>query len=70
MKAEIVNLTTLSSHADYQEMLGWLKGFTRPPQMTYVTHGEPVAADAMRPHVEETLHWRCRVPEYTETVRW
>ncbi|MBK9606860.1 MAG: MBL fold metallo-hydrolase [Betaproteobacteria bacterium] len=70
VKAEIVNLTTLSSHADYQEMLGWLKGFARPPQMTYVTHGEPVAADAMRLHVEEALHWRCRVPEHMETVRW
>jgi metallo-beta-lactamase family protein len=70
VRAEIVNLTSLSSHADYQEMLGWLANFRRPPQMTYVTHGEPVAADAMRLHVEETLHWRCRVPEHLETVRW
>ena len=70
VRAEIVNLTSLSSHADWQEMLGWLKNFGSPPQATYVTHGEPLAADAMRLHVEETLHWRCRVPEYLETVRW
>ena len=70
VRAEIVNLTSLSSHADYQEILDWLGRFTRPPQMTYVTHGEPVAADAMRLHIEETLHWRCRVPEHLETVRW
>ncbi|MFS8086236.1 MAG: MBL fold metallo-hydrolase RNA specificity domain-containing protein, partial [Acidobacteriota bacterium] len=70
VRAEIVNLTSLSSHADYQEILTWLGAFRRPPQMTYVTHGDPVAADAMRLHVEETLHWRCRVPEHLETVRW
>lgn len=28
----------------------------------------PAAADAMRPHIEETYHWRCEVPIYLETV--
>jgi hypothetical protein len=32
VKAEIVNLTGLSAHADWQEILGWLKGFTRAPR--------------------------------------
>jgi len=31
-----------------------------------VTHGEPVAADALRHRIEEELRWSCRVPEYLE----
>jgi metallo-beta-lactamase family protein len=27
-----------------------------------------LAADAMRLHVEEQLHWRTEVPDYLETV--
>ena len=36
--------------------------------MTFITHGEPVAADAMRLHLEEQLRWSVTVPDYLETV--
>ncbi len=49
-------------------MIEWLKGFERPPRETFVTHGEPAAADAMRHAIEDTLGWRCRVPDYLETA--
>ena len=29
------------------KVLRWLKGFTQPPKMTYIVHGEPVAAEAL-----------------------
>lgn len=48
--------------------LGWLVGFEAPPRTTYLTHGEPVAADAMRLCIEEKLAWECRVPDYRECV--
>jgi hypothetical protein len=35
---------------------------------TYITHGEPVAADALRLRIEEALGWAVTVPEYRETV--
>ncbi len=68
IRAEVANLDGLSSHADYAEILDWLKGFQRPPIMTFVTHGEPAAADAMRMHISETLQWPCAVPDYLDTV--
>ena len=66
--AEIAGLDSLSSHADYGEILDWLKGVKTPPKQVFVTHGEPMAADAMRIHIEETLKWPSRVPDYCDTI--
>lgn len=35
---------------------------------TFVTHGEPAAADALRHCIEEQPVWTCRVPDYLERV--
>lgn len=68
VRAEIVKLDSLSAHADYVEILDWLKNLKEPPQEIFLTHGEPVAADALRHRIEERFGWRCRVPEYREEV--
>ena len=67
VRARVEALPNLSAHADYGETLGWLRGFTRPPRQVFLTHGEPVAADALRHRIEEQLRWPCRVPDYLET---
>ncbi len=64
VRAEVCNLDSLSAHADYTELLGWLGGFARPPKRTFITHGEPAAADELRRRISETLGWPCVVPEY------
>ncbi len=68
VRAEVVNLDNLSAHADYAEILDWLGHFQAPPRKTFVTHGEPSAADALRKRIEENLHWRVDVPEYLQSV--
>jgi metallo-beta-lactamase family protein len=68
IRAEVALIDNMSAHADYTEILDWLKRFGRPPRETFITHGEPVAADAMRRRVEEALRWRVRVPDYLETA--
>ena len=64
VRAEVFNLDSLSAHADYTEILGWLGGFARAPKRTFITHGEPAAADELRRRITETLGWACSVPEY------
>lgn len=64
--AEVVNLDSLSAHADYTEILAWLRGFPRRPDKTFITHGEPAAADELRRRITESLGWPCSVPEYLE----
>ena len=68
VEAEVTNLAMLSAHADADEILAWMRGFERPPRQTFVTHGEPTAADAMRARIEHDLGWPARVPDYLQTV--
>lgn len=68
VKADVEFISNFSAHADYAEILAWLGGFVTPPKKTFIVHGEPIAADAMRIHIEEKLRWRIKVPEYLETV--
>ncbi|ACT47747.1 MBL fold metallo-hydrolase [Methylotenera mobilis] len=69
VRAHVELISNLSAHADYSEILDWLGGFEAPPKKTFIVHGEPVAADAMRRHIEEKLHWRVVMPEYLQTVQ-
>ena len=68
VRAEVKNLDMLSGHADADEILRWLRGFKTPPRMTFITHGEPTASDALRHRIEEELGWRCLVPDHGQKV--
>lgn len=68
LRAEVAMLDNLSAHADAGEILDWLKRFSKKPLHTFITHGEPAAADALRLRIERELHWSCHVPDYLETV--
>jgi metallo-beta-lactamase family protein len=68
VRAEVRILSNLSAHADYAELLEWLNHFDAAPRQIFITHGEPVAADALRHRIEERNGWRCKVPDYREQV--
>lgn len=68
VRAEVANIDNLSGHADYAEILDWLRRFDAPPRRVFVTHGEPDSADSMRRHIAESLGWEVQVPEYLERV--
>jgi metallo-beta-lactamase family protein len=66
VRAQVQNLQMLSAHADADEIMAWLRHFRSPPKMTFVTHGEPAAADALRHRIDEELGWACTVPDYRD----
>lgn len=68
VRAEIAMLSNLSGHADYEEILNWLRRVGKAPRRLFVTHGEPAAADAMRQRVKRELGWDASVPAYLDTV--
>lgn len=68
LRAQVVQIENLSAHADADEILAWISTFRMPPKRTFITHGEPEAADALRRRIEETLKWPCSVPDYLESV--
>jgi len=63
--AEVANLDGLSAHADREGLLAWA-GRMPAPRRVFVTHGEPVAADALRLGIEERYGWPATVPDYLE----
>ncbi len=67
VRAEVVGLGMLSAHADREQLLAWLEGLPAPKRV-FVTHGEPVAADALRLGIEERLGWHAGVPDYLQSV--
>ncbi|MBA5604003.1 MBL fold metallo-hydrolase [Duganella sp. FT3S] len=68
LNAQVRQIDNLSAHADGNELMAWLRHFRKAPKRTFITHGEPPAADALRRRIKEELHWDCRVPEYRDQV--
>ena len=68
IRAELASIDNLSAHADYREIMQWLDQCPKPPKQTFIVHGEPVAADALRHRIEEEKKWNVMVPEYLQTV--
>lgn len=66
IRAEVMNLTTMSGHADSDEILAWVKGFQQMPKRIFITHGEPDAANALKQRIEAQLKILALVPEYED----
>ena len=62
INAEVHNLSMLSAHADADELLRWLGGFRQAPRMTFISHGEPAASEALRDRINSELGWNCSIP--------
>ncbi len=65
--ASVQVLSNMSAHADYEEILDWLKNFNHYPRKVFITHGEPEAAQSLKEKIEERYHWPCVIPEYLHT---
>lgn len=66
VNAELEFVESLSAHGDYQDILRWLRGFTKAPKTTFLVHGEPDSAAALRKRIEDELHWKVVIPKYLE----
>jgi metallo-beta-lactamase family protein len=66
--AEIVELGQFSAHAGKSELLRWLGGMPAPPKQTYLTHGEPQAAQALQAAIREKFKSKVAVARYLDTV--
>jgi len=58
----------MSAHADHDEILRWLRGFTRPPARTYLVHGELDAMTVLRTSIARELGWAVETPRQGDRV--
>ena len=68
VQARIELIESMSAHADSNEILRWLGGFTRPPRLTFIVHGEPAAMEALSSTIHAKLGWDTKMPAHGETV--
>ncbi|TAK52142.1 MAG: MBL fold metallo-hydrolase [Betaproteobacteria bacterium] len=68
VRAKVFTIGGLSAHADRDALLGWMAGFRRAPGESYVVHGEPLAAHALRDAIAARFGWRAQVPALGQTV--
>ncbi len=68
VRATVESVHGLSAHADQDEILRWLGGFTRPPKKTWLVHGEPEGAQALAGVIRSRLKWDADVAAMEERV--
>ena len=69
IRAEVAVIDAMSAHADADGLIAWMSAAPHPPQIAYVTHGEPAAADTLRLRIERELGWSAQVPDHEQQVR-
>jgi metallo-beta-lactamase family protein len=68
VRAEVVNIDAFSAHADYEELIGWLKNMTKAPSRLFLTHGEPTAAESFKSNIKKYLGWDSVIARDLEEV--
>jgi len=69
VRASVVDLPTLSVHADSAELLDWVGSNDREPECVYVVHGEPHASESLAGEIRRSFDWTAVVPRFGERVR-
>jgi metallo-beta-lactamase family protein len=68
IRARIESMESLSGHADSGEILRWLGQLPKAPNKTFLVHGEPRAAQALRLKITQQLHWEASAAAYLQKV--
>ena len=66
VRCQLEKIGGFSAHADWKEVIRWLEGLPTGPRRTFLTHGEPPAANAMAQRIQERFDWPVTVPTYGE----
>lgn len=69
VRADVVDVTGMSAHADASELMAWLSRAEEPPRACYVVHGEPQSSETLRARIAAELGWTAIVPGHGERVR-
>jgi metallo-beta-lactamase family protein len=62
VKARIVQLRSLSAHADKSELLDWSADIRNFPEGVFLIHGEPEASASLKQTLEQDRQWPVHIP--------
>lgn len=69
VRAEVVDFTQLSVHADGSELISWLSAMPEPPRSVFVVHGDPPADAVLARRIHEELGWPALPAQLGDRVR-
>lgn len=68
VRCKVENMTSLSGHADKEELFQWMKNFKQKPKMVFTVHGEKNNLEAYTKAIKERMGWNVIQPVYLEEV--
>lgn len=66
VKATIRSISSLSAHADQNDLIHWMRSIKNIPEQVYLVHGESSALDAFRVKIETVFNWNVVIPKLTD----
>ena len=69
VRADIVDCSEFSVHADADELVRWAASSPRVPRVCYLVHGEEGASEALATRLQQELGWVAVAPRPGERVR-
>ncbi|MBI2077738.1 MAG: MBL fold metallo-hydrolase [Euryarchaeota archaeon] len=68
VRAQVRVVDNLSAHADWKELVAWFRSAPQAPRTTWLNHGEPEAAAALRHRLLEATSANVEVPGQLDEV--
>ena len=68
VSAQIHNLDGFSAHADKEQLMTWLSGFTQKPSAMFIVHGEQDMSAPFSRAIEERLQVKTYIPQYGDSA--
>lgn len=68
VRCKIETITSMSGHADQEELFRWMRNFKDKPKITFTVHGEGKDLPLYAQHIRDEFGWNVKVPKYMESV--
>lgn len=68
VKAKIEKITSMSGHADKEELFDWMENFKTKPEVTFTTHGEGSDLQEYAQAIRDRMKWNVVVPKYLQKI--
>jgi metallo-beta-lactamase family protein len=67
VKCKVEYMSSMSGHADRDELFRWMRNFTEKPKLVFCVHGEGEKIQRYAQRIRETFEWNVKVPRYLES---
>jgi metallo-beta-lactamase family protein len=68
VRCHVESMTSLSGHADKEELFAWMSNFKNPPEKVFTVHGEGNDLIAYSQEIKRRFNWHVIQPSYLEEI--